>query len=348
MAKNGWFPHTDSATGQKTGWFGKNLPKSAPNAWNPLVTFSPTPTPQLSKEYIYAGSRLLAVEDTNATAVWPADLAIWRPSSGNWTMYDGTNDVTGEGTTYQWGATGDVPTPGDYDADGKTDFAVFRPSNTFWYISNSSNASVTYFAYGSSSDIPAPADYDGDGKTDVAAFRPSDGNWYIIPSSTGTSNAPFTFGQSGDIPAPADYDGDGKADICYWRYGTTSQFHIKRSSDGQTQTVDLGSASTDKPVSADYDGDGKADFALLGGNVWTILQSSTNTITTVTWGSSGDVPVQNDFDGDGKVDIAAWHLALNHGVWKGTWIIRQSHNNSTRTNILGTTGDIPVPALYRR
>ena len=43
---------------------------------NPFVPAAlPSPTPQLSKEYIYAGSRLLAVEDANANAAPPADLA---------------------------------------------------------------------------------------------------------------------------------------------------------------------------------------------------------------------------------------------------------------------------------
>lgn len=66
MAANGWLPRTDPLSGKKTGWFGKELPNNAASSWNPFSAPMPPSTPQLSKEYIYAGSRLLAVEDANA------------------------------------------------------------------------------------------------------------------------------------------------------------------------------------------------------------------------------------------------------------------------------------------
>ncbi|MFN0141012.1 MAG: FG-GAP repeat domain-containing protein [Pyrinomonadaceae bacterium] len=104
---------------------------------NPFTTAPmPNPTPQLSKEYIYAGSRLLAVEDTNALSAPPADLAVWRPSTGVWYVLGGQGSTP---VAQGWGVSGDIPAQGDFDGDGKTDFSVFRPSSATWWILKSSD-----------------------------------------------------------------------------------------------------------------------------------------------------------------------------------------------------------------
>lgn len=343
MASNGWLPHTDGLTGKRTGWFGKEVAKSAPSSWNPFAmpTATATPTPQLSKEKIYAGiSRLVAVEDANASAVPPADVAVWRPSNGYFYVLGGPNSAT---TYYGWGVNGDTPVPGDYDGDGKTDFAVVRPSggSFTWYIVYSSTGSYMGQTYGATSDKLAVADYDGDGRSDVAVWRPSTGDWYI--QATGGSSISRNLGTAGDVAAPADYDGDGKSDAAVWRGGSSHTFFSINSSDAGSRTTSYG-ASGDVPVCGDYDGDGKADLAVFRGSngTWYIRQSSNEQTVTIPYGLSSDVLVQNDYDGDGKVDIAVWRPST------GGWWILQSHNSVTRNETWGINGDIPVPAFYRR
>ena len=308
------------------------------------LTLNPvtTGTPQLSKEYIYAGARLLAVEDANANAASPSDLAVWRPSSGYWYVMGAGGIIQ---ASQQWGANGDIAVPGDYDGDGKTDFCVFRPSpDNTWYVIKSSDGNWYGVQFAAAGDIPVPADYDGDGKTDIAVYRPSNGTWYAVKSSDPNSYIIQQFGISSDKPAAADYDGDGKADIGLWR-GSDSTFYSLKSSNGQLQEATLNQVVSDTPVSADYDGDGRADFAVKSGDNWIIKQSSNNQQVSIPW-QTGDKVVQNDYDGDGKVDIAVWRNS------NGDWYIRQSsrigQSNELRQEHWGQSGDIPVPALYRR
>lgn len=311
---------------------------------NPLVSAtSPSPTPQLSKEYIYAGSRLLAVEDANANAAPPADLAVWRPSSGAWWVLNSS----GQGhTASNWGVNGDVPVPGDFDGDGKTDFSIFHPSDGSWQVLQSSNGASYGFQFGVNTDKTAQADYDGDGRTDLAIYRPDQNNlgvWYIRKSGD-SSVVIQQFGLPLDLPAPADYDGDGKADIAVWR-NSNSTFYSINSSNNTVQIIFLDNKTGTDVVSGDYDGDGKADYAVYDKNTanWHIRNSTSATVQTTQWGTGGDLAAQNDYDGDGRVDIAGWRNS------NGNWYIRKSGSGGAlRQEQWGIAGDIPVPAYYRR
>jgi hypothetical protein len=154
-----------------------------------------------------------------------ADLAVYRPpananSPARW-IYTKSSDGSGGSTTYEvlFGAPNDVPIPADFDGDGKTDFAIFRPSTAGWHISYSTGGDgvVTNFGDANLNDIPIPADYDGDRRADFAVFRKATAEWKIAYSGGGGLTQVFGDFNLNDIPVPGDYDGDGRADLAIFR-----------------------------------------------------------------------------------------------------------------------------------
>jgi len=52
------------------------------------------------------------------------------------------------------GSLNDIPVPGDYDGDGKTDAAVWEPGSGDWYIKRSSDGEPTVVSWGTNGDEP--------------------------------------------------------------------------------------------------------------------------------------------------------------------------------------------------
>src|SRR6185436_19508799 len=99
-----------------------------------------------------------------------------------------TTDYTAS-VSYSFGGPVYTPVPGDYDGDGTTDLAVYRPTTGVWSILSSASGNTQGFAIalGRANDIPVPGDYDGDGLTDAAIYRTSTGEWTIRRSSDGNT-----------------------------------------------------------------------------------------------------------------------------------------------------------------
>ena len=107
-----------------------------------------------------------------------------------------------------WGTSSDLILPGDYDGDGKTDFAVARGSGgqivwSYWSsMTNTAGAVMNPWGL-SATDFPTQGDYDGDGKTDFAIWRPSAtpgaSAFYVRGSQSGSAII-FPFGAPGQYP----------------------------------------------------------------------------------------------------------------------------------------------------
>jgi uncharacterized delta-60 repeat protein len=236
----------------------------------------------------------------------------------------------------------------DFDADGKSDLAVFRPSDTNWHILKSSNNNYSATTFGLSDDKLVPADYDRDGITDFAIFRPSDGFWYILNSLTNQVST-IRFGQAGDIPVPADYDNDGILDFAVYR-PSTGIWWLRLSSLGYLASINFNvraipfGAAGDIPTVGDFSGDGRADIAVWrpSTGVWYWLDSfsRTNQLFAYQLGVEGDKPTPADYDGDGKTDLSVYRPS------NGTWYRLNSTDNSLTAVRYGLEEDKPVPADY--
>ena len=275
-----------------------------------------------------------AVAGTQVTAYDANSIMNYCQAGGNNTGALTPLDVQGVRELYGWrDAT-------DYDNDGRSDLAVWRPGTGQWF-----GTTLPWgLGYGEAGDIPLAGDFDGDGWSDPAVWRPAgpyQGTWFIRKSTGGEQRVQW--GATGDLPSVADLDGDGRAELVVYR-PSTRHFYV-REPDGSGWSYGPWGEAGDVPVLADYDGDGVTDLALFRpSGVWAgswFVLNSTNPgyYTHHVYGEAGDVPVVGDFDGDHKSDRAVWRPS------NGTWYVLASAGGEIRTQF-GAPGDEPVSLDY--
>lgn len=203
----------------------------------------------------------------------------------------------------------------DFNGDGTSDIAVFRPASGLWAVKG-----VTRAYFGSSLDLPVSGDYTGDGTTKMAIFRKSSGLWAV------RGGGRVYFGSAGDLPVPGDYAGSGTTAVGIYR-ASSGLWAIK----GVTRAY-FGGAS-DSPVPGYYGPGGKKSIAIFrpGSGLWAVKG-----VTRTYFGSFRDTPVPGDYSGDGRWDLGIFRPT------SGLWAVK----GVTRA-YFGGPADSPIPGGYR-
>jgi large repetitive protein len=244
----------------------------------------------------------------------------------------------------------DIPFTGDFDGDGVSDLAVYRPSTNVWFI-NRSKLGLETFALGAPGTIPAVGDFDGDGVTDTAAYNATTGVWTIAESTAGLKTVtldPTKFTpKAGDVPVPGDYDGTGKDEPAVYR-PSSGQFFIQSpgGSPGTFTVTTIGlttGSAGDIPVPGNYD-DALAvhetEVAVFNPSTGKYLIHGVGGDRTIVF-TKGDIPAPGDYLGDGQTQPAVYRPSTAQFV--------VNNSGAITTYLLGKAGDVPVtsPLVYR-
>lgn len=261
------------------------------------------------------------------------DFAVYRPSNKTvYISYSYGGTATVAVGSYMPGVltNGDIPAPGDYTGDGRTDIAFmyhvqvdnsctpYGKRRDDWFIRDSTTLTVTNYT-GHAACFPntarhvVSADYNNDGVSDRAVGYQANSSvpnsWYEIVEAYGVSTRSFLVNASGLLSYPIIIEGD-------------------------------------------YTGDGLPDYVFIDtpSVTWTIFPNGSSSSSSFVWGLSNDNLVPGDFDGDGINDPAVWRPS------NGTWYVKFSSLSTCPSGWTshyggcalqwGLSGDVPVPYEY--
>lgn len=237
----------------------------------------------------------------------------------------------------------------DFDGDGRSDLAVYRPSDRVWYLYQSTDG-IAYRQWGLPNDQIITGDANRDGRTDIGVYR--DGAWHALSISTNLHYY-MCHGEAGDkamvlqdyqglstTPGEDKYAVRGPRTGGLWWFVSSGYTNCYVAPSQAPAVGVTGEVDIDTAVTGDFNGDSRSEIGYFRDGIW--YTRDTEVLTgpaTLQWGTTGDIPVPGDYDGDRQTDYAIFRPST------GEWWIRRSSAGIIAAHF-GMNGDIPVPADY--
>ena len=266
-------------------------------------TFQPPTT------YAAGGASPFSIASGDLNGDGKPDLLVSNQGLGTVSVFLGEGDgtfrsgktVTTAGQTYEI-------TIGDFNRDGKSDFAVATLNSVLVFLGNGDGTfrAPTTVAGGSS---VAAADLNGDGNLDLLT-NSNLGLLVLLGKGDGTFGSPraFATGSGWFSLAAYDFNKDGKVDLLTTNSGSNSVSVLLGNGDGTFVEAPTTAVAGFAIVAADFNKDGKADFAMVTNqDVSLYLGYGNGAFNPGVHLGNGTNPlgiVSGDFNNDGNIDLA--------------------------------------------